>query len=194
MKAVYQSLITFGVLCISFVLISQSQAFADFTPATPDSTLVATMTPTPTPVDYTMPYPGLLPDNPFYKLKTLRDRLVSLLISNPSTKAQFDILQADKRFAGAQMLWELRPSQKQLSLDTLSKADNYMEEAIGSIKNAKSQGMHYTDPAWQALRSNRKHQEILLQLQSEMGPNTTLMNESKRVASFITRIQSSFLQ
>src|ERR1700704_2037322 len=38
-------------------------------------------------VDYTLPYPGLLPDSPLYFLKTFRDRLISFFISSPIKKA-----------------------------------------------------------------------------------------------------------
>ena len=32
-------------------------------------------------VNYELPYPGMLPDNPFYFLKVLRDGIVKLLIN-----------------------------------------------------------------------------------------------------------------
>src|SRR3989344_5431146 len=48
-------------------------------------------------VEYNLPYPGLLPDSPFYSLKSLRDKIVSFLISSPLKKAEFNLLQADKR-------------------------------------------------------------------------------------------------
>jgi hypothetical protein len=39
--------------------------------------------PTPTLVDYQLPYPGILHDNLLYKLKALRDKLVEFLIADP---------------------------------------------------------------------------------------------------------------
>ena len=32
---------------------------------------------------YNLPYPGLLPDNRFYLLKMIRDRVVGMLIADP---------------------------------------------------------------------------------------------------------------
>src|SRR3989344_6985739 len=47
--------------------------------------------------EYTLPYPGILPDNLLYPIKVFRDRIVSFLISDPLKKAEFNLLQADKR-------------------------------------------------------------------------------------------------
>src|SRR5690242_14285884 len=61
-------------------------------------------TPTPVTNDYTMPYPGLLPDSPLYSLKVFRDRVISFFISDPLKRSSFDLLQADKRLEGAYYL------------------------------------------------------------------------------------------
>src|SRR5580692_5886046 len=50
----------------------------------------------PSQVDYQLPYPGLLPDNPLYFLKMIRDNLTAFFIGKPLDKAQFDLLQSDK--------------------------------------------------------------------------------------------------
>src|SRR5438309_421306 len=54
-------------------------------------------TPSPVSISYQLPYPGMLPDNPLYFLKVIRDGVWSFLLSNPLKKADFDLLQADKR-------------------------------------------------------------------------------------------------
>lgn len=61
-------------------------------------------TPTPTPVVYVLPYPGILPTHPLYLLKTFRDRIIEFLISDPIRKAEFYILQADKQTGMGLML------------------------------------------------------------------------------------------
>jgi len=55
------------------------------------------VSPTPEPVIYVLPYPGILPTHPLYMLKTLRDTIIELLITDPVHKAEFYILQADKK-------------------------------------------------------------------------------------------------
>jgi hypothetical protein len=47
-------------------------------------------------VEYYLPYPGLLPDNPLYYLKAIRENIQKFFISDPLRKAQFDLLQANK--------------------------------------------------------------------------------------------------
>src|SRR5260370_21185893 len=72
------------------------------TPSTSDA--MATSTPAANMVEYNLPYPGLLPDNFLYPLKTFRDKIISFFISDPLKKASFDVLQSDKRIAAAQAL------------------------------------------------------------------------------------------
>ncbi len=59
--------------------------------------------PLPTPSNYALPYPGMLPDHPLFFLKQIRDRVMELLISDPIKKAEFYLLQADKRLSMALM-------------------------------------------------------------------------------------------
>lgn len=60
-----------------------------------------TVSPTPTPapqkIEYDLPYPGILPTHPLYFLKSLRDKIIESLIKDPVSKAEFYILQADKK-------------------------------------------------------------------------------------------------
>ncbi len=54
-------------------------------------------TPIPTPIVYMLPYPGILPTHPLYFLKSLRDKVIEMLISDPLNKSEFYVLQADKK-------------------------------------------------------------------------------------------------
>jgi len=47
-------------------------------------------------IDYTLPYPGLLPDNPLYPLKMIRDRIILFLINDSAKRTEYYLLQADK--------------------------------------------------------------------------------------------------
>ena len=55
-------------------------------------------------VDYQLPYPGMLPDNPLYFLKVFRDNLTSFFINKPLDKAHFDLLQSDKDVEASYLL------------------------------------------------------------------------------------------
>ena len=82
--------------------------------------------PSPSPIiDYPLPYPGILPDNPLYLMKALRDRVVSIVISDPLKKAQFDLLMADVRLNAAQYLFAKGEEKYSLAETTISKGENY---------------------------------------------------------------------
>lgn len=116
---------------------------------------IQTITPTP---DYVMPYPGILPDSPLYSLKTARDKLISFMIGDPLKKAEFDLLQADKRIGAALLLIKTGDSEKQkIALSTISKGQNYYEEAIGKLAEAKKQGTGATDIITTMKRSGAQH-------------------------------------
>ncbi len=155
---------------------------------------VSSASATPTSIDYTLPYPGLLPDSPLYKLKTLRDIVIGWFISDPTQKASFDILQSDKRYAGSLMLLDSEPNQKSLALDTLSKANNYMEDALKNLVAARSQGRAYVDIAQNALMSNQEHQQILDDMAPKFGKTSGFFREQERTASFIDSLQKNILQ
>lgn len=145
--------------------------------------------PIPTPVDYQLPYPGLLPDNPLYKLKTLRDKIVFFLISDPLKKAQFDLLQSDKRLNSAWYLLQGKTADSQLIIDTLSKGQNYFVEGISELSLAKKQGLSTTDMLRQFLLSSQKHKEVTSQMKLLMPDSISqLETELKRIDASINQI------
>lgn len=96
------------------------------------------ITPTVTPeVDYTLPYPGILPDNPLYALKATRDRIISFFIADPMKKAEFDLLQADKRVQAGLFLLHKDPPEVSLAISTISKGQNYLHEALRGMEKVK---------------------------------------------------------
>ena len=86
-------------------------------------------------VNYELPYPGMLPDNPFYFIKVLRDAIVKTLISDSYKKAQFNLLTSQKRMYAGKLL--IKKGKMQLALDTISKSNNYLDDALASIKEVK---------------------------------------------------------
>lgn len=116
----------------------------------------------PTPVQYQLPYPGALPDNPLYPLKTLRDKVMSLLISDPLKKAEFDVDAADKRVSAGMYLF--RKGKVAEAETVISKGENYFEDALAKATEAKKQGMHTTEIAVKLLNASAKHTEVLRDL------------------------------
>ena len=144
------------------------------------------MSPTPTPqVNYELPYPGLLPNNPLYFLKVIRDQIVGFLISDPLKKGEFDLLQADKRVNGALYLFNKYPKKSakisQLVDSTVSKAENYLGLAIEMVSVAKKQGRDTADLLRRLKESVKKHQEVLQKLH--------LSFEAQRAKSFEKEVE-----
>jgi len=135
-------------------------------------------------VQYDLPYTGILPDNPLYFLKALRDNFLSLFITDPIKKSQYDLLMADKRLGGAQAL--LNKKEDALAITTLSKAENYFFQAVQQAIIAKSQGSNVGDTAGKLFAASLKHQQIILQMIKNANKNTggTLTVSLNRVKDF----------
>lgn len=96
----------------------------------------ATMSALPQRVNYELAYPGMLPDNPLYFLKMIRDRIVKILITDTLKKAEFDLLNAEKRMYAAQFLVDKK--KYELAITTASKSNNYFDEAIVEVASIQS--------------------------------------------------------
>ncbi len=148
------------------------------------STDAALLSPTPTPFDYQLPYPGLLPDNPLYFLKIFRDRIIDFLVSNPLKKAELNLLQADKRLSAGQALFA--KGEKDLAESTISKGENYFESGIGKLQEAKKQGMDVSDLTRKFSSSIIIHKQIVRSLiqESTGGTKQKLQVIEKRILEF----------
>jgi|SRR3989344_6689916 len=138
---------------------------------------------TPVPVEYQLPYPGLLPDSPLYIIKIARDRIIGILISDSLKKAEFNLLQSDKRI-NASFYLSLKPYKKEeLIISTFSKGENYFEKSISEIKKARSQGMETKDVSQRALLAVRKYQEITKEMKKSGSPELRkeILNLEKRL-------------
>ena len=134
-------------------------------------------------VDYALPYPGLLPDNPLYPLKVARDRLILFLISGPLKKAEFELLQADKRINAAYYLAKKEREKDELVESTVSKAENYLEASLVDTYKLKAQGKDVKDISSRIYLATKKHQSIIKSLaQNAKGAAVSkLAEDEKRV-------------
>jgi len=114
--------------------------------------------------DYTLPYPGILPDNPLYPLKMIRDKIVSIFISDPLKKAEFNLLMADKRINSGKYLKD----KQNFSLveSTISKGQNYLEQAIEVVIREKSQGKDISVIANRINKASLKHEEVIKEIEA----------------------------
>jgi cytochrome c-type biogenesis protein CcmE len=144
------------LLVILLVLFSLSfqKAFAQSTPSAEINN-----------AQYTLPYTGILPDNPLYFLKALRDNVYGLLITDPIKKAEFDLLMADKRLGGAEAL--IVKNKNDLAITTLSKSGNYFYQAIGLAAAAKKQGTNVSGVVGTLITASLKHQQVIFRMIQE---------------------------
>ncbi|HVF69165.1 MAG TPA: DUF5667 domain-containing protein [Xanthomonadales bacterium] len=120
-------------------------------------------------VNYQLSYPGLLPDHPLYFLKAGRDRIMSFFISKPLKKAEFNLIQADKRVEASFLLSKKGGDKIDLAQSTFSKAENYFEDAIDNTAAAKAQGMNTIELSQKLHDSNQKHQQILKDMTEKLS-------------------------
>lgn len=117
-------------------------------------------------VEYALPYPGMLPDHPLYNLKRLRDAILERVIAEPVKKAEFFVLQADKRLAMGMTLME-QQGKATLAESTISKGGKYMERAVSVLKTYKAGG-NYVPPGVneRLAKSIAKHKEVIIDLKN----------------------------
>ena len=125
-----------------------------------------------------------MPDNPLYALKVIRDKVVSFLISSPLKKAEFNLLQADKRLNAGVFLFNSKKIN--LAISTISKAENYFYEAIAEIKRANGQGVSTRNLTEKLLDASKKHQEVISSLEKRSKGSTaeSLVFQRKRAENF----------
>ena len=78
-------------------------------------------------IEYPLPYPGMLPNNPAYFFKVARDDVTSWFIFDPVTKAFYQLFLADKRLATGKSLMDTGDTK--LGETTFNIAEDYYVNA-----------------------------------------------------------------
>lgn len=111
-------------------------------------------------VIYTLPYPGILPDNPLYIFKAIRDQLIIFGTRDNVKKAQLYLLLSDKRIGMAISL--SKKGKEKQAIEVAGKAEKYFFNIPQLLIDAKKQGSGSSSEFIQTLKlSNAKHREIL---------------------------------
>ena len=143
-------------------------------------------------IEYDLAFPGILPDNPLYKLKVLRDKISSYLISDPQKKIEFYLLQSDKGILASAIL--IDKGKIKLAQDTLLKAENNLTLITYELK-----GRFYEKPKpelFQKLKlASLKHQEVISSFikrvpQENKKTFETVLEFSKSNLETIKRVQN----
>ncbi len=134
-------------------------------------------------VNYVLPYPGILMDNPLYFLKRFRDQILEKLIADPIRKSEFYILQADKFvnmgiFANDQ-------NKPTLVGNSVTQAEKYMEQAVNGLLAIKKNGIAIPGSVIDRLeKSIAKHIEVLEELLTKVAAS-----QKDAVASALTAVK-----
>jgi hypothetical protein len=186
-----KKLLTF-FLIIFFFLASFNKTFSQTVSSTPQVPQLqmpsATRTADNTAVQYDLPYPGILPDNPLYFLKVVRDNLFGFFITDPLKKAEYDLLQANKRLVSARGL--IDEGKSDLAITTLSKSGNYFDQAIAKATQVKNQGGDANPILSNLLNAAKKHQQVIRDMEQKTKGDTriTLRLLEERAHDFELRV------
>ncbi len=141
-------------------------------------------------IDYHFPFPGILPDHPFYPLKILRDEIYDFFLTDQLKKAEFKLLTADKRFYMAVMLKE--KNKKQLALTTVKQALNYYRSGILLLVRLKLQAERVDTLQDKFLTASWKYEEILRGWQKEQ--NKEQEDELRTLLELLKKYQQELLE
>ena len=132
-------------------------------------------------VEYVLPYPGMLPDNPIYKLKTARDRLLIMFISSPANRADKYISLADRLFVEALKVAE--KDKVSLAVHTAFKAEHQMTLAVSSIVNIDSPEQ-FKEIKEKTLLASQKHRELLAGIADRVKSDNDAANNVEKIVQF----------
>ena len=118
-------------------------------------------------IKYDLAYPGILPDNPLYKLKVLRDKITALLISEPMKKAEFYLLQTDKGILATAILVD--KGEIKLAQETALKSEHNMTLLTYELKKLTKRPS--SDFIGKMKTASLKHQEVLNSLIKRVTPD-----------------------
>lgn len=122
-------------------------------------------------VDYSLPYPGILPDHPLYFLKVLRDRILDKLIRDPQRKVEYYLLMADKRLnMGIYLENKEKP---QLAETTVSKGEKYFAKGTALLERLISEGKisSTSELLGEYRKAARKHEQVIISLKKDAPEN-----------------------
>ncbi len=116
----------------------------------------------PSKVDYYLPYPGILPDNPLYNLKVIRDKIKLELIFDEEKKAEKELLYADKRINAGKALIE--GGKLELGVSTASKGEKYLERSVDRTIKLHKIGRDVKSLQLTLAKATAKHVELIQEL------------------------------
>lgn len=175
MSSVLSSALVISILAAPALAVSPAQTVT-LTPTPADSMVQK--------VEYLLPYPGILPDHPLYFLKALRDRILEFLIVDPLRKAEFYLLQADKRLNMGVFFNTKGVADK--AAESAVIAEQFMERTVSGLVAFKNAGSVVPASLVERLeKATAKHVEVL----EEMVANATA-SQLQILATTLEKVKS----
>lgn len=111
-------------------------------------------------VIYNLPYAGILPDNPLYFFKQVRDTILEFTTRDQVKKAELLLLSSDKKIAMASLL--SKKGKNTLMIKVLIQAEKSSLSIPSLVISSKKQGVGPKEGLVYRLKlSNAKHREVI---------------------------------
>lgn len=181
-KAAYSLVIALMILLASLVVFSQKT-----------DTVRAQVDVKGESVEYTLPFAGVLPDNPLYSLKIVRDNFWLFFTRDNIKKAEVLLLFSDRKTAATQMLFE--KGKWDMGIDTMREAEQNFERMVDMIVLSKNQGVSPDEALVLKMKlSNTKHRQVIEQLliAAPQGSRKALEDIMKLNSSLSEKMNTSF--
>lgn len=133
-------------------------------------------------VTYALPHPGdILPGNPLWPAKALRDKVSLELTSNPLRKSEFELHLADKRLSAGWELWIQESSEE--ALGTFNKAENYLNTSYETLSRSeeKDNGDQLRSLAYSSLKHREVLEKVLASCGDEARPTVSKMLDTSKM-------------
>lgn len=117
---------------------------------------------------YQFLWPGILPDHPLYKMKVLRNKIISKIIYGPIKRIEFDLLMADKTLYASRLLFD--KGKLNLAKEAALKGENYFSVLVSDYATVLAKKKTVPDDLKQKITQAYEAQQLLI---------TYLMNNAK---------------
>lgn len=124
-------------------------------------------------IKYNLPYPGVLPDNPLYFVKSLRDNVLDIMTRDSLKKARLYLLFSDKKTAMALVLE--KKGKEKMAVQTMERGEKEFLRLTSLVKDAKKQGNSPEGEFVLNIKlSNDKHREVIQSLLKGSSSNESV--------------------
>lgn len=182
--------LVFGVaiLVMSFLSATHPKAAADTTTSmTPVASASAEKS------EYYLPYPGILPDSPLFKLKAVRDRIRVLVSFDKLKRAEVELLLADKRINAAQALFD--GGKEDLAVSTATKAEKYLWQSAEDTMTLARSGKDVKSMLLILSKAGVKHLEMLesMRLKSSAANQEVLQKSEDSTQTMVEQVKQAVI-